>query len=196
MSVVFWRVHPITNRFFCPVSQYIDMKILWLCVHYHQALWLIRRELHNPWHQVIILSPVGWLRTQGHCMCYIKVEALWFGCYGIIIWFPSGKNESEWFLLFSLRDIFLLYSCAQFSVCILTQVYYHVTKELCVWLITRYTFHAHCCVIYQRTITQDADVIWEDQNFIKFPSKIVRFCHFLWKVICRPHFFIWLFWSI
>ena len=49
----------------------------------------------------------------------LKVEALWFGCYGVIIWFLSGKNESEWFLLFSLSDIFLRYSCTQFSVCVL-----------------------------------------------------------------------------
>ena len=49
----------------------------------------------------------------------VKVEALWFGCYGVIIWFLSSKNESEWFLLFSLSIIFLRYSCAQFSVCVL-----------------------------------------------------------------------------
>ena len=118
----------------------------------------------------------------------IKVEALWFGCYGVIIWFLSGKNESEWFLLFSLSDIFFaLFVCTIFRVRF-TQIYCHVTKELCTWSITRYTFHAHCCVIYQRTITQDADVFWEDENFIKFPSQIVRFCHFIWKVICQPHF--------
>ena len=49
----------------------------------------------------------------------LKVEALWFGCYRVIILHLSGKNESEWFLLFSLSDIFLRYSCVQFSVCIL-----------------------------------------------------------------------------
>ena len=125
------------------------------------------------------------------------MEALWFGCYGVIIWFLSGKNESEWFLLFSLSDIFFaLFVCAIFSVRF-TQIYhYHTTKELCAWLITCYTFHAHCCMIYQCTITQDADAFWEDQNFIKFPSKTVSFCHFLWKVIRQPHFFISLFWSI
>ena len=69
--------------------------------------------------------------------------------------------------------------CAIFSVRFTQIYYYHVTKGLCAWLITRYTFHAHCCVVYQRAITQDADIFWEDQNFIKFPSKIVRFCHFL-----------------
>ena len=73
---------------------------------------------------------------------------------------------------------FALFVCAIFSVHFM-QIYYHITKELCSWLITRYTFHAHCCVIYQRTITQDAVVFWEDENFIKFPSKMVRFCHFL-----------------
>ena len=36
----------------------------------------------------------------------VTVEALWFGCYGAIIWFLSGWNKSEWFLLFSLSDIF------------------------------------------------------------------------------------------
>ena len=119
----------------------------------------------------------------------LKVDALWFSCYGVIIWFPSGKNECEWFWLFSLGDFFcVIHECTIFSVRF-TQIYYHVNKELCPWLITRYTFHAHCCVIYQRTITQDADVFWEDQNLIKFPSKIVRFCHFLWKVIRQPHFF-------
>ena len=51
-----------------------------------------------------------------------KVEALWFGCYGVIIWFLSGKNESEWFLVFSFSDICLCYSCAQFSVCVLRKL--------------------------------------------------------------------------
>ena len=116
------------------------------------------------------------------------MEVLWFGCYRVIIWFLSGKNESKWFLLFSLSDIlFVSFVCAIFSVRF-TQIYYHVTKELCAWSITPYTFHAHCCVIYQRTITQDTDVFREDENFIKFPSKIVCFCHFLWKVIRQPHF--------
>ena len=40
----------------------------------------------------------------------------------------------------------------------------------------------------QRTITQDADIFWEDQNFIKFPSKIVRFCHFYEKWYFNPIF--------
>ena len=69
------------------------------------------------------------------------------------------------------RHLFALFVCAIFSVRF-TQIYCHVTKELCAWLITRYTFLAHCCVIYQRTITQDADLFWEDENVIKFPSKI------------------------
>ena len=119
-----------------------------------------------------------------------KVEALWFGCYGVIIWFLSGKNQSECFLLFSLSDIFFaLFVRAIFCVRFTQIYYYHVTKELCAWLITRYTFHAHCCVVYQRAVVQDADVFWEDENFIKFPSKIDRFCHFLWKVVRQPHFF-------
>ena len=89
---------------------------------------------------------------------------------GVIIWFLSGKNKSAWFLLFSLSDIFLRYLCAQFSVCVLRKfiIITSLSKELCAWLITRYTFHAHCCVIYQRTITQDADVFWEDQNLSFF----------------------------
>ena len=115
------------------------------------------------------------------------MEALRFGCYGVIIWFLSGTNESKWFLLFSLSDIFLRYSCAQFSVYVLRK-FIIITSLRSYALITRYAFHAHCCVIYQRTITQEADVFWEDQHFIKFPSKIVRFCHFLWKVIRQPHF--------
>ena len=126
----------------------------------------------------------------------LKVEALWFGCYGVVIWFLSGKNESEWFLHQLERHLFALFVCAIFSVRFMQIYYYHVTKELCAWLIMRYIFHAHCCVIYQHTITQDADVFWEDQNFIKFPSKIVRLCHFLWKVIRHPHFFISLLCSI
>ena len=126
---------------------------------------------------------------------YPKVEALWYGCYGVIIWFLSGKSESDWFLLFSLSDIFCVIRARNFQ-CAFYAIIYHVTKELCASLITRYAFHAHCCVIYQRTITQDADVFWEDQNFIKFPSKIVRFCHFVWKVIRQPHFFISLYCSI
>ena len=76
---------------------------------------------------------------------HFKVEALWFGCYGagygVIIWFLSGKNESEGFLLYSLSDFiyfffFALFVCAIFSVRF-TQIYYHVTKELCAWLIKR-----------------------------------------------------------
>ena len=77
------------------------------------------------------------------------------------------------------RHFFALFVCAIFSVRFTQIYYYHVTKELCAWLITRYTFHAHCSVIYQRTITQDAHIFWEDQHFIKFPSKIVNFCNFL-----------------
>ena len=79
------------------------------------------------------------------------------------------------------QHFFALFVCAIFGVRFTQIYYYHVTKELCAWLIMRYTFYAHCCVIYQRTIMQDADVFWEDQNFIKFPSKIVRFCHFYEK---------------
>ena len=76
------------------------------------------------------------------CWHIIKVEALWFGCYGVIIWFLSGKNESKWFLLFSLSDIFFaLFMCAIFSVRFTQTYYYHVTKELCAWLIMCYTFH-------------------------------------------------------
>ena len=39
----------------------------------------------------------------------IKVDASWFGCYIVIIWFLRGKNKSKWFLLFSLSNIFLCY---------------------------------------------------------------------------------------
>ena len=56
------------------------------------------------------------------------------------------------------RHFFALFVCAIFSVHFTQIYYYHVTKELCAWLITRYTFHAHCCVVYQHAIAQDADV--------------------------------------
>ena len=57
----------------------------------------------------------------------------------VIIWFLSAKNESEWFLLFSLSDIFIflffiyffffaLFVYAIFSVRF-TQIYYLVTKD-------------------------------------------------------------------
>ena len=72
----------------------------------------------------------------------------------------------------------------------------HVTKELCAWLITHYTFHAHCCMIYQRTITQDADVFWEDENFIKFPSKIVRFLSFFMKSKTSTPFFLFRYFEV
>ena len=100
----------------------------------------------------------------------------------------SDFGFSTWATLFCV-----IRECAIFSVRF-TQIYYHVTKELCAWLITGYTFHAHCCVIYQRAITQDAEVFWEDQNFIKFPSKIVRCCHFYEKWYVNPiflfHYFV------
>ena len=133
---------------------------------------------------VMLATIFHWLLlAMWHANHLIKVEVLWFGCYGVIIWFLSGKNESEWFLLFSLSDIFCVICVRNFQCAFYANLLYHVTKELCAWLITCYTFHAHCCVIYQRTITQDADVFWVDQNFIKFPSKIVCFCHFLWKYV-------------
>ena len=105
----------------------------------------------------------------------------------------SVQARQKWervIFTFQLERHFLRYSCAQFSVCVFTQIYHHVTKELCAWLITRYTFRAHWCVIYQRTITQDADVFWEDKNFIKFPSKIVRFWHFFMKSNTSTPFFL------
>ena len=69
------------------------------------------------------------------------------------------------------------------------QIYYfHVTKELSAWLITRYTFHAHCCVIYQRTITQDIDVFWEDQISSNFPLKLSIFVIFYEKKYVNPIF--------
>ena len=146
----------------------------------------------------IFLRHHGKNSTSKTCVVRIsfKVEALWFGCYGVIIWFLSGKMRASAFCFSAWATFFALFVCAIFSVRFTQINYYHVTKELCAWLITRYTFHAHCCVVYQRAIAQDADVFWEDQNFIKFPSKIVRFCHFLWKVIRQPHYFISLFCSI
>ena len=69
-----------------------------------------------------------WLRnSHNDAFLKVQVEALWFGCYGVIIWFLNGKNESEWFLLFSLSAFFALFVCAIFSVHF-TQIYYHVTK--------------------------------------------------------------------
>ena len=41
---------------------------------------------------------------------------------------------------------------------------------------THYTFHAHCCMTYHYAIMQDANISWEDENFTKFPSKIICFC--------------------
>ena len=58
-------------------------------------------------------------------------------------------------------------------------------------IITRLTFHTHNRgVIYPRTITRDVKMPREDANFVKFCSKIVRFCHFSWKVIRQPLFII------
>ena len=48
-----------------------------------------------------------------------KVDALWFGYNVVIIWFLGGKNKSKWFLLFSLSDIFSVYSWAHISACVL-----------------------------------------------------------------------------
>ena len=129
----------------------------------------------------ICLSQAGFiLETQ------LKVEAIWFGCYGVIIWFLSGKNESEWFLLFSMSDIvFALFVCAIFSVRF-TQIYYHVTKELCAWLITRYTFRAHCWVIYQRTIMQDANVFWKTKISSNFAPKLSVFVFFMKSNMSTP----------
>ena len=59
------------------------------------------------------------------------------------------------------------YSCAQFSVCIL--------RKFIIMSLRSYALG------YQPTITQDADVFWEDKNFIKFPSKIVPFLSFFMK---------------
>ena len=50
-------------------------------------------------------------------------------------------------------------------------------------LIIPRTFHAHnCCVTYPRTITRDAGMFVEDENFIEISSKSVPFRHFSWKV--------------
>ena len=37
---------------------------------------------------------------------YIKVDALWYDCYRVIIWFLSRENARKWYLLLSLSDIF------------------------------------------------------------------------------------------
>ena len=122
----------------------------------------------------------------------IKVEALWFGYYGVIIWFLSGKNESEWFLLFSLSDILCVicvhnFQCAFYANLLsLTSL---KSKELCAWLITRYTFHAHCCVIYQRTITQDADVFWETKIWSNFPLNCPFLSFFMKSDTSTPFFY-------
>ena len=138
------------------------------------------------WQQSIYIS------SPSSCtFIIIKVDALWFGCYRVIIWFLSGKDESKWFFAFQLERHFLPYSCAHFSAGILRKsiITHKRSRHLGVirLVIMCYTFHAHCCVIYHRT--QDADAFWEGENFIKFPSKIDRFCHFFMKSKTSTPFF-------
>ena len=78
----------------------------------------------------------------------VKVKALWFGCYGVILWFLSGKNESEWFLLFTLSDICLRYSCAQFSVCVLRQFIITSLMSYVLGLKSRATLFTHIVAWY------------------------------------------------
>ena len=83
-----------------------------------------------------MLSHLGRIRV----LCFpLKVEALWFGCYGVIIWFLSGKNESEWFWLFSLGDIF----CARLKV----GVNPSLKKEM--WLLLHLLTKKTCTKMYK-----------------------------------------------
>ena len=113
------------------------------------------------------------------------VDMLWFGCYGVTIWFLNGKNESKWFLLFSLSDMLCV-------ICVHKWIYRPQAltslKSLTRLVITRYIFHACCFVIYQCTIKQDTYGSSEDEDFIKLPSEVFRFCHFSWKVRRQSNF--------
>ena len=108
----FWKIEWFCQKFVPKLSRLVWMghfswKFVFVWVYFQIPRWHIpsKTKLECPW---------IWLTTR-KVWEVVKVEALWFGWYGVIIWCLSGKNGRELFLLFSLSVIFCVIRVRNFQ---------------------------------------------------------------------------------